>query len=72
MSVYVAPGDLHKAQETIDALIPDCKYTICTIKMIPQEYIRLENEHDKELWNRLLTLLNEVEDVQEIYHNVIE
>ena len=72
MTVYVTPSDLHKAQEAIDALIPDCEYTVCAIKMIPQEYVKLEDEHDKELWNRLLTLLDEVDDVQEIFHNVEE
>lgn len=72
MTVYVSPSDLHKAQEAIDALIPNCEYTVCAIKMIPQEYVKLESDHDKELWNRLLTLLDEVDDVQEIYHNVEE
>ena len=70
MTVYVAPGDLHKAQEAIDNLIPDCEYSVCAIKMLPQEYVKLEDEHDKELWNRLLSLLDEVDDVQEVYHNV--
>ena len=70
MTVYVAPGDLHKAQEVIDNLIPDCNYSICAIKMLPQEYVTLEDEHDKELWQRLLDNLDEVDDVQEVYHNV--
>ena len=40
--------------------------------MIPQEYVTIDNPEDQELWNRLLTLLNDVEDVQEIFHNVKE
>ena len=70
MTVYVAPTDLHKAQEAIDVLIPDCEYEVCAIKMLPQEYVTLEDEHDKEMWQRLLNLLDEVEDVQEVFHNV--
>lgn len=70
MTVYVVPADLHKAQEAIDALIPECEYSVCAIKMLPQEYVQLTDEHDKELWTRLLTLLDEVDDVQEVYHNV--
>ena len=70
MTVYVQPTDLHKAQEAIDELIPDCEYSVCAIKMLPQEYVKLEDEHDKEMWQRLLDNLNEVDDVQEIYHNV--
>ncbi|MDO4197765.1 MAG: YebC/PmpR family DNA-binding transcriptional regulator [Erysipelotrichaceae bacterium] len=72
MTVYVAPADLHKAQEAIDALIPNVEYSVCAIKMLPQEYTTITDEHDKELWNRLLTLLDEVDDVQEVYHNVID
>ena len=70
MTVYVTPSDLHKAQEAIDALIPNCEYSVCAIKMLPQEYVKLTDEHDIELWNRLLTLLDDVDDVQEVYHNV--
>ena len=70
MTVYVAPGDLHKAQEVIDNLIPDCNYSVCAIKMLPQEYCTLDDPHDKELWQRLLDNLDEVEDVQEVFHNV--
>ena len=71
MTVYVAPKDLAKAQEAIDSLIPDCNYQECSIKMLPQEYCRLDDPHDKEMWQRLLDNLDEVEDVQEVYHNVI-
>ena len=71
MTVYVAPKDLAKAQEAIDSLIPECNYQECSIKMLPQEYCRLDDPHDKEMWQRLLDNLDEVEDVQEVYHNVI-
>ncbi|MDO4500001.1 MAG: YebC/PmpR family DNA-binding transcriptional regulator [Erysipelotrichaceae bacterium] len=70
MTVYTAPADLHKAQEAIDTIIPDCNYSVCAIKMLPQEYVKITDEHDKEMWNRLLTLLDEVDDVQEVFHNV--
>ena len=70
MTVYVTPTDLHKAQEAIDALIPDCEYEVCAIQMLPQEYVKLTDPHDIELWERLLRLLDEVDDVNEVFHNV--
>jgi len=70
MTVYVAPGDLHKAQEAIDTLIPECEYSVCAIKMLPQEYVKLTDPHDIDLWERLLRLLDEVDDVNEVFHNV--
>lgn len=72
MSVYTEPSDLHKAQEAIEALIPNVEFSVCAIKMLPQEYVKLENPEDKELWDRLLRLLDEVDDVQEVFHNVEE
>ena len=72
MTVYVTPSDLHKAQDAIEKLIPNCEFSVCAIKMLPQEYVKIEDPHDKEMWNRLLTLLDDVEDVQEVYHNVID
>ena len=72
MTVYTDPSDLHKAQECIEAMIPNVEFSVCAIKMLPHEYVKLEDPQEKELWDRLLRLLNDVEDVQEIFHNVIE
>ena len=72
MTVYVDPSDLHKAQEAIEAMLGEIEFAVCAIKMLPQEYVKIEDEHDKELWNRLISLLEEVDDVQEVFHNVIE
>ena len=72
MTVYADPSDLHKAQEAVEALIPGVEFSVCAIKMIPHEYVKLENAEDKEMWERLLRLLDEVDDVQEVFHNVIE
>ena len=70
MTVYVSPNDLHKAQDAIEKLIPNVEFSVCAIKMLPQEYTKLDDPADKELWERLLRLLDEVDDVQEVYHNV--
>ena len=65
---YAAGGQ--DAQDAIEKLIPECEFSVCAIKMLPQEYVKLEDPHDKELWQRLLDNLDEVEDVQAVYHNV--
>ena len=70
MTVYTEPSDLHKAQEVIENMIPDCEFSVCAIKMLPQEYVKLEKPEERELWDRLLRLLDEVDDVQEVFHNV--
>lgn len=69
MEISVAPQDLYKAKEVIDELIPDVTYEVLELTMIPNEYVTLEGE-DKDMFERLLTLLDDVDDVQNVYHNV--
>ncbi|NBK97385.1 MAG: YebC/PmpR family DNA-binding transcriptional regulator [Erysipelotrichia bacterium] len=69
MEISVAPQDLYKAKEVIDELIADVTYEVLEQTMIPNEYVTLEGE-DKDLFARLLTLLDAVDDVQNVYHNV--
>ena len=40
------------------------------ISMVPLDKITLDNEEDKELFEKLLTMLDDIEDVQNVYHNV--
>ena len=70
MVVYVAASDLHKAQEAIENMLPNVEFAVCAIKMLPHEYCKIENPEDRELWERLLTLLDDCDDVQEVFHNV--
>lgn len=73
MTVYTESTDFHKAQTAITELVgEDVKFDVCEITMLPDEYVTIDDPEDKELWDRLITLLNDVEDVQKIYHNVEE
>ena len=70
MTVTTVFQDFAKAQDAINELIPDVTFEICEVTMLPQEYVSIENAEDKELWDRLLNLLNDCEDVNKVYHNV--
>jgi len=72
MTVYTAPNDFAKAQDAITELLGEVNFDVCELTMLPDEYVTVEGEEDKMLWDRLLSLLNECEDVQKIYHNVQE
>jgi YebC/PmpR family DNA-binding regulatory protein len=69
MTVYVSPTDLYAAKSAIEALIPDVTFDVVENTMIPQSYVSVEGE-DKELFDRLMSMLDAVDDVQEVYHNV--
>ncbi len=70
MSIYAAPSDFAKAQKAIEDLLGEVKYDQCEIALYAQETTTLSDPDDLELWNRLLSLLDDVEDVQQVYHNV--
>lgn len=69
MSITTSPQDLNKAKEEIEKMIPDVTFDVLELTMIPNEYVTLEGD-DKVLFERLLSLLDEVDDVQNVYHNV--
>ena len=60
---------LDDAKVVVEKLIPDVKFEVLEDKMIPNEEVELHGE-DLTLFKRLVTLLDEVDDVQNVYHNV--
>lgn len=70
MTVYVEPTDLYKAKDALDELYPGLEYDMLETTLIPQDYVTLEDDEQKMLFERLLTLLDDVDDVQHVYHNV--
>lgn len=67
--IYGDPNDLFKIKEAITSIKNDIEFTIDEIAMLPKERITLTGE-DLEVFNKLLNLLDEVDDVQNVYHNV--
>ena len=67
--IYGNPNDLYKIKEAITSVKPDIEFTIDEISMLPKDRITLTGE-DLEIFNKLITMLDEVDDVQNVYHNV--
>ena len=63
------PTDIHKVKDVLEKIVPNIDYEVDEVGMYPKEKITL-NEEDKELFLRLYSLLEEIEDVTDIYHNV--
>ena len=67
--IYGNPSDLFKIKEAITSVKSDIEFTIDEISMLPKDRITLTGE-DLEIFNKLLDMLDEVDDVQNVYHNV--
>ena len=69
ITISVIPTDQYKMKQVINNIIPSVDYLIDEIGMYPKEKVTLSGE-DKEYFERLLKLLDDVEDVKTVYHNV--
>lgn len=61
--------DASKVKDVIEELISDVEYEIDEVGMYPKEKITLTRE-DKETFDKLYKMLDEIDDVIEIYTNV--
>ncbi len=67
--IYGTPQDLFKIKTAITSIKSDIEFTIDEISLLPKERVTLDGENLEE-FNRLLNMLDEVDDVQNVYHNV--
>lgn len=67
--LYGDPQDSFKIKEAITKALPNVQFDMDEIAMLAKDKVKLEGE-DLELFNRLLTLLDDIEDVNHVYHNV--
>lgn len=67
--ISLNPGDVNKAKDELEKLIPNIEYDLDEVGMYAKEKITLTGE-DKEIFERLYSLLDSIDDVSEIYTNV--
>ena len=67
--VYGNPQSLYQIKDSITNKKKDIEFDIDEISYLPKEKITL-NEEDKAIFEKVLTYLDDVEDVQNVYHNV--
>jgi YebC/PmpR family DNA-binding regulatory protein len=69
MQITVNPSDLYKAKSAIEGIQNEIEFDVLETTMQAQETTILSGE-EKELFDRMMNMLDEVDDVQNIYHNV--
>ena len=67
--IYGNPKDLFDIKNAISNVLPNVEFEMDEITMIPKDTITLTGE-DLEVFKKLVTMLEDVEDVQHVYHNV--
>lgn len=68
--IYGSPNDFNQINEAIVKKLPTVDFEIDEMSAwLPKEKLVLEGD-EKEVLERLLTMLDEIEDVQHVFHNV--
>lgn len=67
--VYGAPQDLYNIKEAILSVNSNINFDVLEITTLPKEKITIAGE-DLECFNKMLAMLDDIEDVREVYHNV--
>ena len=67
--IYGDPQDLFKIKESITKALPNVTFDMDEITMLAKEKVELTGE-DLELFKKILNMLDDVEDVSNVYHNV--
>lgn len=67
--IYGNPQDLFAIKEAIQAKLPNVEFDMDEITMLAKDKVTLSGD-DLELFERLIQMLDDIEDVQTCYHNV--
>ena len=68
-TITMHPNDHSKVLDAIEKILPNVDYDVDQIGMFPKEKVTLENE-DLETFKKLYNMIDAIDDVTEIYHNV--
>ena len=70
ITIYGEVNDLYDIKEALDATFGEkLEYVVCENEYVANEYVTL-NAEDKQVFDRLVSTLEEVDDVENVYHNV--
>lgn len=70
ITISIEPKDVNSCKDELEKLITNIDYEIDEVGMYAKDKITLEGE-DKEIFDKLYHMLDEIEDVSQIYTNVI-
>lgn len=69
--IQVPVSQFHETKEALDSLLgDDLEYKVCELSMLAQDMVEIESQEERDAFSKLITLLEDVDDVQNVYHNV--
>ena len=69
VSVYVSPTDYFKAKQALVSSCGEVDFKVDEVQFIPHDLVSIDG-NDVALFEKFMMMLNELDDVQQIHHNV--
>ena len=65
--IFTDPNEFSTVREALEKL--DYSFVSAQVEMVPQNYVKLENEESIKNMEKLIDMLEDNDDVQQIWHN---
>ncbi|WP_371374798.1 YebC/PmpR family DNA-binding transcriptional regulator [Thalassotalea aquiviva] len=69
ITVFAPHTEFYKVKTTLTDEIPGIEFEMEEITWVPQDYKKITDEDDKANFEKFMNMLNDSDDVQNIYHN---
>ncbi|MBT3144946.1 YebC/PmpR family DNA-binding transcriptional regulator [Neptunomonas phycophila] len=70
VSVFTPNTEFFATKTALEEAFPDIDFDVAEIQFIPKVSTTLDNEDDIAMFEKFMGMLNELDDVQNVYHNV--
>ncbi len=70
VTVYAAKDQFNNLMTALEDSYPEISFEMSEITMLPQFQTEITSEDEQKDFDKLMDMLNECDDVQEVYHNV--
>ncbi|MFV0542693.1 MAG: YebC/PmpR family DNA-binding transcriptional regulator [Marinicella pacifica] len=71
ISVFTPHTEFHKAKQALQDVYPDIEFQVSEIQFVPQTTVDISDEEEIARFDKFIDMLDELEDVQNVYHNAI-
>ena len=70
ITVFAPKTEYDKVREVLTSNNPEINFLEDHTTWIPSTYVKLTDDHEKNKFDHLMQLLDECDDVQDVYHNI--
>jgi len=71
ITVFTPHTEYHKAKQALENTFKNIEYDVNEIQFVPQSTVTISDQDDLKMFDKFIDMLDELEDVQNVFHNAI-